>query len=128
MVEPLWPFRLCRCGLQRFGVAARSLCRLLRKGCWLLQLPLVGSRLYLYKGSPELTESCFQTLPPQMELVPLGSGESWWSCACIIKRLLAALCSQQGAVVGAAQRLLMDEPAPHRQKLLAYLFHNLSLF
>lgn len=43
-----------------------------------------------------------------------------------IERLLAAFCSQQGAVVEAARRLLTDERAPHRQKLLADLIHNLS--
>lgn len=43
-----------------------------------------------------------------------------------IERLLGAFCSQQGAVVEAARRLLTDERAPHRQKLLADLIHNLS--
>lgn len=43
-----------------------------------------------------------------------------------IERLLAAFCSQQDAVVEAARRLLTDERAPHRQKLLADLIHNLS--
>lgn len=56
MAELLWPFCLC---MQRFGVEARSLRGLLRKGFWLLQLSSVGSRLYLYEGSVELTESCF---------------------------------------------------------------------
>lgn len=84
----------------------------------------------------------------------LGPGESWRGCECgaglsvnggrggsaggsagasspapgasDIERLLAAFCSQQGAVVEAARRLLTDERAPHRQKLLADLIHNLS--
>ncbi|NXT13797.1 DFFB factor, partial [Prunella fulvescens] len=90
------------------------------------QLPLAGSRLCLYEDGTELTESYFRALPPQTELVLLGPGESWRGCASDIERLLAAFCSQQGAVVEAARRLLTDERAPHRQKLLADLIHNLS--
>ncbi|KAI1231480.1 hypothetical protein IHE44_0007932 [Lamprotornis superbus] len=127
MAESLRPFRLRSCGgPQKFGVAAGSLRGLLRKGCRLLQLPLAGSRLCLYEDGTELTESFFRALPPQTELVLLGPGESWRGCAGDIERLLAAFCSQQGAVVEAARRLLTDERAPHRQKLLADLIHNLS--
>ncbi|XP_062363527.1 DNA fragmentation factor subunit beta isoform X1 [Cinclus cinclus] len=90
------------------------------------QLPLAGSRLCLYEDGTELTESYFRALPPQTELVLLGAGESWPGCASDIERLLAAFSSQQGAVVEAARRLLTDERAPHRQKLLADLIHNLS--
>nr|XP_054503892.1 DNA fragmentation factor subunit beta [Agelaius phoeniceus] len=127
MEEPLRPFRLRGCdNPQKFGVAAGSLRGLLRKGCRLLQLPLAGSRLCLYEDGTELTESYFRALPAQTELVLLGPGESWRGCASDIERLLAAFCSQQGAVVEAARRLLTDERAPHRQKLLADLIHNLS--
>ncbi|NXI58026.1 DFFB factor, partial [Chloroceryle aenea] len=38
----------------------------------------------------------------------------------------AAFCSQGDAVVAAARRLLSDERAPRRQKLLSDLIHNLS--
>ncbi|XP_054250922.1 DNA fragmentation factor subunit beta [Indicator indicator] len=127
MAEPLRPFRLRGYGSpQKFGVAARSLRELLRKGCRLLQLPLPGSRLCLYEDGTELTESYFRTLPPQTELVLLGPGESWRGCASDIERFLAAFCSQGEAVVAAARRLLADERAPRRQKLLADLVHNLS--
>ncbi|KAM6999022.1 LOW QUALITY PROTEIN: DNA fragmentation factor subunit beta [Passerculus sandwichensis] len=90
------------------------------------QLPLAGSRLCLYEDGTELTESYFRALPAQTELVLLGPGQSWRGCASDIERLLAAFCSHQGAVVEAARRLLTDERAPHRQKLLADLVHNLS--
>ncbi|XP_054031799.1 DNA fragmentation factor subunit beta [Dryobates pubescens] len=127
MAEPLRPFRLRGCGSpQKYGVAAGSLRGLLRKGCRLLQLPLPGSRLCLYEDGTELTESYFRTLPPQTELVLLGPGESWRGCASDIERLLAAFCSRGEAVVAAARRLLADERAPRRQKLLADLIHNLS--
>ncbi|NXG79464.1 DFFB factor, partial [Baryphthengus martii] len=43
-----------------------------------------------------------------------------------IEGFLAAFCSQGHAVVAAARRLLWDERAPQRQKLLADLIHNLS--
>ncbi|NXM75787.1 DFFB factor, partial [Serilophus lunatus] len=43
-----------------------------------------------------------------------------------IERLLAAFSSQRDAVVAAARKLLTDERAPRRQKLLADLIHNLS--
>ncbi|XP_068014263.1 LOW QUALITY PROTEIN: DNA fragmentation factor subunit beta [Melanerpes formicivorus] len=127
MAEPLRPFRLRGCGsAQKYGVAAGSLRGLLRKGCRLLQLPLPGSRLCLYEDGTELTESYFRTLPPQTELVLLGPGESWRGCASDIERFLAAFCSRGEAVVAAARRLLADERAPRRQKLLADLIHNLS--
>ncbi|XP_064028298.1 DNA fragmentation factor subunit beta isoform X2 [Pogoniulus pusillus] len=127
MAELLRPFRLRGCGSpQKFGVAAGSLRGLLRKGCRLLQLPLSGSRLCLYEDGTELTESYFRTLPPQTELVLLGPGESWRGCASDIERFLVAFCSQGDAVVAAARRLLADERAPRRQKLLADLIHNLS--
>ncbi|NWY62130.1 DFFB factor, partial [Chionis minor] len=43
-----------------------------------------------------------------------------------IERFLAASCRQGDAVVQAARRLLSDERAPRRQKLLADLIHTLS--
>lgn len=43
-----------------------------------------------------------------------------------MERFLAALCSRTDAVVEAARRLLEDERAPRRQRLLADLIHNLS--
>ncbi|XP_050178483.1 DNA fragmentation factor subunit beta isoform X1 [Myiozetetes cayanensis] len=127
MAEPPRPFRLRGAGgPQKFGVAAGSLRGLLRKGCRLLQLPLAGSRLCLYEDGTELTESYFRVLPPQTELLLLGPGQSWRGCASDIERLLAALCSQRDALVEAARKLLTDERAPRRQKLLADLIHNLS--
>ncbi|XP_051493402.1 DNA fragmentation factor subunit beta isoform X2 [Apus apus] len=125
--EPLRPFRLRGSrGPAKFGVAAGSLRGLLRKGCRLLQVPLAGSRLCLYEDGTELTESFFRALPPQTELVLLGPGETWRGCAGDIERLLAASGSQGAALVRAARRLLSDERAPSRQKLLVDLIHNLS--
>ncbi|XP_030364016.1 DNA fragmentation factor subunit beta isoform X4 [Strigops habroptila] len=143
MAEPLRAFRVRgRGNPQKFGVAAGSLRGLLRKGCRLLQLPLPGSRLCLYEDGTELTESYFRALPPQTELVLLGPGESWQGCECAgagrrcrfalaagasdIERLLAAFYTQREAVVEAARKLLTDERAPRRQRLLADLIHNLS--
>ncbi|NXD62606.1 DFFB factor, partial [Eolophus roseicapillus] len=153
MAEPLRAFRVRGLGgPQKFGVAAGSLRGLLRKGCRLLQLPLPGSRLCLYEDGTELTESYFRTLPPQTELVLLGPGETWHGCECAgagrwdsawdrslrrprfaliagasdIERFLAAFCTQREAVVEAARKLLTDERAPRRQRLLADLIHNLS--
>ncbi|KAM8990228.1 LOW QUALITY PROTEIN: DNA fragmentation factor subunit beta [Ara ararauna] len=148
MAEALRAFRVRGRGAPRkFGVAAGSLRGLLRKGCRLLQvraggrgagggaarahppagqLPLAGSRFCLYEDGTELTESYFRALPPQTELVLLGPGETWHGCASDIERLLAAFCTQREAVVEAARKLLTDERAPRRQRLLADLIHNLS--
>ncbi|NWU93818.1 DFFB factor, partial [Upupa epops] len=90
------------------------------------QVPLEGSRLCLYDDGTELSESFFHTLSPQTELVLLGPGETWRGCASDIERFLIAFCEQGNAVVEAARKLLSDERAPHRQKLLADLIHNLS--
>ncbi|XP_072210094.1 DNA fragmentation factor subunit beta isoform X1 [Excalfactoria chinensis] len=127
MAAPLRAFRLRRPGsAQKFGAAAGSLRGLLRKGCRLLQLPLAGSRLCLYEDGTELSEPFYRTLPPQTELVLLRPGESWPGCCGDVERFLAALCSRTDAVVEAARRLLEDERAPRRQRLLADLIHNLS--
>ncbi|XP_072739688.1 DNA fragmentation factor subunit beta isoform X3 [Ciconia boyciana] len=129
MSEALRAVRLRGCGSPRkFGVAARSLRGLLRKGCRLLQLPLPGSRLCLYEDGTELTESYFRALPPQTELVLLGPGETWRGSAGAsdIERFLAAFYNQRDAVVEAARKLLSDEQGPRRQKLLADLIHNLN--
>ncbi|XP_031469427.1 DNA fragmentation factor subunit beta [Phasianus colchicus] len=127
MAAPLRPFRLRRPGnAQKFGAAAGSLRGLLRKGCRLLQLPLAGSRLCLYEDGTELSEAFFRTLPPQTELVLLRPGESWPGCCGDLQRFLAALCCRTDAVLEAARRLLEDERAPRRQRLLADLIHNLS--
>uniref|UniRef100_A0A8B9RST5 DNA fragmentation factor subunit beta n=1 Tax=Accipiter nisus TaxID=211598 RepID=A0A8B9RST5_9AVES len=127
MAEPLRAFRLRGCGSpQKFGVAAGSLRGLLRKGCRLLQLPLPGSRLCLYEDGTEVTESYFHALPPQTELVLLGPGETWRGCASDIEGFLAAFYNRRDAVVEAARKLLTDEQAPRRQRLLADLIHNLN--
>ncbi|XP_067167126.1 DNA fragmentation factor subunit beta isoform X2 [Apteryx mantelli] len=127
MSAPLRAFRVRgRGGAQKFGVAAGSLRGLLRKGCRLLQLPLAGSRLCLYEDGTELTEGFFRALPPQTELVLLGPGETWRGCFSDVGRLLAASHGQRDAVVEAARRLLADERAPARQKLLVDLLHTLD--
>ncbi|NWI67361.1 DFFB factor, partial [Todus mexicanus] len=110
----------------KFGVAARSLRGLLRKGCGILRVPLPGSRLCLYEDGTELTESYFGVLPPHTELVLLGPGESWRGCASDMERLLDAFCSQGPAVAAAARSLLADERAPQRQKLLEELIRTLG--
>ncbi|XP_065593973.1 DNA fragmentation factor subunit beta [Cyrtonyx montezumae] len=127
MAAALRAFRLRRPGsAQKFGAAAGSLRGLLRKGCRLLQLPLAGSRLCLYEDGTELSDAFFRTLPPQTELVLLRPGESWQGCCGDLERFLGALCGRTDAVVEAARRLLEDERAPRRQRLLADLIHNLS--
>ncbi|NXU54792.1 DFFB factor, partial [Turnix velox] len=126
-VEELRPFRLRSCrNPQKFGVAARNLREILQKGCRLLTVPLIGSRLCLYEDGTEVTERLFQALPPHTELVLLGPGEKWMGCVSDIEKFLVAFSSQRDAVVAAARHLLSDERAPKRQKLLADLIHNLS--
>ncbi|XP_065552662.1 DNA fragmentation factor subunit beta isoform X1 [Lathamus discolor] len=112
----------CRCGP---GAAARGVGPA-RPHPPAGQLPLPGSRLCLYEDGTELTESYFRALPPQTELVLLGPGETWHGCASDIEQFLAAFCTQREAVVEAARKLLSDERAPRRQRLLADLIHNLS--
>ncbi|KAK4809712.1 hypothetical protein QYF61_006542 [Mycteria americana] len=129
MSEPLRAVRLRGCGSPRkFGVAARSLRGLLRKGCRLLQLPLPGSRLCLYEDGTELTESYFRALPPQTELVLLGPGETWRGCECA-GAAGGGLGGEQPAAAG--QRLGPDaapQPAPPRprkpQRFLAAFYNQ----
>uniref|UniRef100_A0A8C9UHS9 CIDE-N domain-containing protein n=1 Tax=Serinus canaria TaxID=9135 RepID=A0A8C9UHS9_SERCA len=115
--------RIPRCWLeldQRFQVAARSLRRLLRKGCQLLRLPLANSHLCHYMGSVEITRSCFRALLPQTELGLLSPGENWWGCISNIEQLLSVLCSHQDTVAEAAWRLQTGRHTPHRQKPMVH--------
>uniref|UniRef100_A0A803V413 CIDE-N domain-containing protein n=1 Tax=Ficedula albicollis TaxID=59894 RepID=A0A803V413_FICAL len=79
--------RAVRCsGPQRFGVTARSLRGLLRKGCRLLQLPLANSCLFCHMDGVELTRSRFRVLLPWMEPGLLSPRENWWGCISNIER------------------------------------------
>uniref|UniRef100_A0A8C3RAX2 Uncharacterized protein n=1 Tax=Cyanoderma ruficeps TaxID=181631 RepID=A0A8C3RAX2_9PASS len=67
-----------------FGVMAGSLHGLLRKGCQLLQVPL-------------LTRSHFRALLLQTELGLPNPRENWQGCTSNTEWVVSALCSQQDA-------------------------------
>uniref|UniRef100_A0A8C0J037 DNA fragmentation factor subunit beta n=1 Tax=Chelonoidis abingdonii TaxID=106734 RepID=A0A8C0J037_CHEAB len=67
-------------GPQKYGVAARSLPELLRKGGKLLQLSFPDCRLCLFEDGTELTEGYFQSIPDNTDLILLAPGETWQGC------------------------------------------------
>ncbi|XP_053864827.1 DNA fragmentation factor subunit beta isoform X4 [Malaclemys terrapin pileata] len=138
-------------GPQKYGVAGRSLPELLRKGGKLLQLSVPDCRLCLYEDGTELTEGYFHGIPDNTDLVLLAPGETWQGCkwekfinyislpstslifssfkttvVSDIDHFLNTFYTQKDDIVEAAQKLLSDEQAPKRQKLLVDLIQNLS--
>nr|XP_032619678.1 DNA fragmentation factor subunit beta isoform X4 [Chelonoidis abingdonii] len=113
-------------GPQKYGVAARSLPELLRKGGKLLQLSFPDCRLCLFEDGTELTEGYFQSIPDNTDLILLAPGETWQGFVSDIEHFLNTFYTQKDDIVEAAQKLLSDEQAPKRQKLLVDLIQNLN--
>ncbi|XP_049630524.1 DNA fragmentation factor subunit beta [Suncus etruscus] len=113
-------------GPQKFGVAGRSPEEVLRKGCRLLQVPEQGARLCLYADGGELRPEDFGRVADNTELLLLAKGQTWQGYLGDLGRLLSVLHRPQAALVQAARRLLEDEQAPLRQRLLADLLSTVS--
>ncbi|XP_038602053.1 DNA fragmentation factor subunit beta isoform X1 [Tachyglossus aculeatus] len=111
---------------KKYGVAGKSCKEVLRKGCQKFQLPLPDCRLCLYEDGTELTEGYFQSVPDNTELVILTAGQAWQGYVSDIERFLNVFYQQQEDVIAAARKLLSDERAPLRQKLLVDLLQNVS--
>ncbi|XP_044527168.1 DNA fragmentation factor subunit beta isoform X2 [Gracilinanus agilis] len=110
----------------KYGVAGKSCQEVLLKGCQKFQLPISGSRLCLYEDGTELTEGYFQSVPDNTELMLLTPGQSWQGYISDIHRFLTIFYQPQADVIRAAQKLLTDERAPLRQKVLADFLHNIN--
>ncbi|XP_001376769.3 DNA fragmentation factor subunit beta [Monodelphis domestica] len=110
----------------KYGVAGKSCQEVLLKGCQKFQLPISGSRLCLYEDGTELTEGYFQSIPDNTELMLLTPGQSWQGYISDIHRFLTIFYQPQADVIQAAQKLLTDERAPLRQKVLADFLHNIN--
>ncbi|XP_056400334.1 DNA fragmentation factor subunit beta [Hyla sarda] len=110
----------------RYGVGVRTLRELLEKGCKKFQLPVTGSRVCLYEDGTEVSEEYLRNLPDNTELVLLVADQSWEGVVTDIDRLLNAFYTRQTNVTEAAMKLLSDEGAPHRRKILVDFIQNLN--
>ncbi|GAA6223459.1 DNA fragmentation factor subunit beta [Lates japonicus] len=110
---------------RKYGVAAKDLKELIKKGCRSLQVPLPGVRVCLYSDGTEVTEDFFQTLPDHTELVLLSRNQTWSGVECDIAQLLTSD-RHGGALIEAAKGLLSDEQSPKRRKILTDLLLNLD--
>ncbi|XP_068454535.1 DNA fragmentation factor subunit beta [Clinocottus analis] len=110
---------------RKYGVAAKDLNELLKKGCELLQLPPSGAHLCLHADGTQLTEEFFQTLLDNTELVLLCRGQTWSGVVCDIGQLLSTDRHASG-LVEAAKGLLSDERSQKRRKILNDLLLNLE--
>ncbi|KAM6928649.1 DNA fragmentation factor subunit beta [Lycodopsis pacificus] len=120
------PVKIRSCNENRkYGVAAKDMNELLKKGCKLLQLPSSGAHVCLYADGTKVTEEFFQTLPDNTELVLLCRDETWSGVVCDIGRLLSADRHADG-LIEAARGLLSDEQSPKRRKILTDLLRNLE--
>ncbi|XP_041655327.1 DNA fragmentation factor subunit beta [Cheilinus undulatus] len=110
---------------KKYGVAAKNLKDLLKKGCKLLQLPLSSAHVCLYVDGTKVTEDFFPTLPDNTELVLLTKDQTWSGVVCDIGWLLNTNQHADG-LIEAARGLLSDEKSPKRRKILTDLLHNLE--
>lgn len=121
------PFKVRRPGgTRKFGVAASNLRELLRKSLELLQLSSPEGRLCLYEDGTELTEGYFRHVADNTDLVLLAPWETWQGFVSDIDHILNTFYTHKKDFVEAAQKLLSEEQAPKRQKLLVDLIQNVS--
>ncbi|XP_053173096.1 DNA fragmentation factor subunit beta [Scomber japonicus] len=111
---------------KKYGVAAKDVKELLKKGCKILQLPLSGAQVCLYSDGTTVTEEFFTTLTDHTELVLLSRGQTWGGVVCDIGQLLSPDEHSSGLIIEAARGLLSDESSPKRRKILADLLQNLE--
>ncbi|XP_034552091.1 DNA fragmentation factor subunit beta [Notolabrus celidotus] len=109
----------------KFGVAAKDLKELLKKGCKLFQLPLPGAHACLYVDGTKVTDEFFPTLPDNTELVLLSKHQTWSGVVCDISQLLNTDQYADG-IIKAAKGLLSDQESPKRRKILSDLLQNLE--
>ncbi|XP_068198020.1 DNA fragmentation factor subunit beta isoform X2 [Antennarius striatus] len=121
------PVKIRSCNENRkYGVAAKTVNEVLKKGCSFFQLPLSGAHLCLYADGTKVTEEFFQTLPDNTELVLLSRDQTWSGGVVYdIGQLLNTGLHSDG-LIQAAKRLLSDERSPKRRKILTDLLLNLE--
>ncbi|XP_053546382.1 DNA fragmentation factor subunit beta [Bombina bombina] len=111
---------------EKYGIACKDLKELKQKGCKKFQLPLSATRVCLYDDGTEVSDQYLKRIPDNTELVLLREGETWQGCITDIDRFLNAFYKKQTDIVEAAKKLLSDENAPQRQKMLVDFIHNLN--
>ncbi|KAM7410976.1 hypothetical protein PAMA_021104 [Pampus argenteus] len=109
----------------KYGVAAKNMKELLKKGCKILKLPLAGAHVCLYSDGTEVTEEYFATLPDHTELVLLSREQTWGGVTCDISQLLSTDQYASG-IIEAAKSLLSDETSLKKRKILTDLLLNLE--
>ncbi|KAM9786040.1 DNA fragmentation factor subunit beta [Neosynchiropus ocellatus] len=110
-------------GTKKFGVAAKDLKELLKKGCKLLRLPSSGVHVSLHEDGTSVTEEFFTTLPVNTELVLLTQDQTWDGALCEIGNLLGSDQHTSG-LIKAAKDLLLDPLSPKRRKILMDLLQK----
>ncbi|XP_030210427.1 DNA fragmentation factor subunit beta [Gadus morhua] len=102
----------------KYGVAAKDLKELLKKGCKLLKKPMNCARVCTYDDGTELTEEYFKTLPRNVELVLLSGDEAWNGFMDEIAGLLSKD-RTSSQLLEAARHFRSDDRSAKRRKLLA---------
>ncbi|KAM4703139.1 DNA fragmentation factor subunit beta [Rhinophrynus dorsalis] len=111
----------------RFGVVCKTLKDLLKKGCEKFQLPLSSTRVCLYEDGTELNnDEYLKTLPDNTVLVFLTAEQTWHGYITDIGHFLNELYKIKTNIVETAQKMLLGENAPEKQKMLADFIHNLK--
>lgn len=111
----------------KYGVAAKDVKELIKKGCKLLKLPVVGTDVCLYSDGTRVTEEYFHTLSDNTELVLVPRGQTWSGGVVHDISLLLSTGSHGGELIKAAKELLSgDEHADKKRKILSDLLLNLE--
>ncbi|XP_075882228.1 DNA fragmentation factor subunit beta isoform X2 [Nelusetta ayraudi] len=111
----------------KYGVAAKDVKELIKKGCKLLKLPVVGTDVCLYSDGTRVTEEYFHTLSDNTELVLVPRGQTWSGGVVHDIGLLLSTGSHGGELIKAAKELLSgDEHADKKRKILSDLLLNLE--
>ncbi|KAM9343992.1 DNA fragmentation factor subunit beta isoform 1-T1 [Pholidichthys leucotaenia] len=112
-------------GNKKFGVAAKDVKELIKKGCTMLELPVSGARVCLYEDGTVVTGDFFKILPDNAELVLLSREQTWSGVVCDIAQLLN---TDQYAdrLIETAKGLLSGEKSAKRRKILTDLLQNLE--
>ncbi|NP_001120636.1 DNA fragmentation factor subunit beta [Xenopus tropicalis] len=111
---------------QKYGIACKNLAELKQKACRKFQLDCPTTCVCLYEDGTEVSEEYLETVPDNTVLLLLTPGQTWQGYVSDIERFLNAFYARQTCIVEAAHKLLADEDAPKRQKLLVDFISNLN--
>ncbi|XP_069775152.1 DNA fragmentation factor subunit beta isoform X2 [Narcine bancroftii] len=110
---------------RRYGLAARSLEELVRKGCRKWQLPQKGCRVCLFEDGTEIDADYFYTLNDHCEVIILKEGQQWnGGLHYCINKVLNTFYANSEELTQIASQMLSDEKSFKKRVLLQNLIQK----